>query len=562
VDKSRISRKDNDLNHESQDHNVYVKPDLKYRRLLRGTQDTLEVEWERDHFPEVFRPTTGDRVSVWGYWILDCGHDYKTEIHPPVGIAVHRARPIQIPSTALFRFPSGPGDDITLYFTDTVGTNVYVPGILTDIWFNRDSGEITSNCSTTGLHQPGHYDTSQGPAFEVQGDCIRGPSPINRIFTFNIYLPPKPELSGSAQVPLYFKVFDHPYGFSSGSNPQIVRAGPAATPYLSVTIDLRNFTGSRYARRIHAGWVLASPDNWGLKRWKVQLNALDVHNDADCNWCGKGDGDWRFWVNLNNSAQEWTKLFDCDGCVHGTMIFGGRPWQTGTASEVPTDRRLGSDVLLFPNQRIWIHTSGFEEDIFTSDDTGSVYDLKPQATAIYHAHSTCTSQTSSGCGEYTLHYQISAAAPIPSATLSFGAQTLLNDYFIGPNTTAPCLICQSNTHNWYPYDAMMAPSQPSIPLSTTLLFRMQPSLEKFALTDITIPDLYNVLSQTRQTRPQLVARVMRDLRRVVDQKLSSPRANESIADILILREAIPPDLWTQYFGDLRLYRVSLPLVIR
>ena len=43
VEKSHISR-DNPLNHDSQDHNVHVRPDPPFQHLLRGSQTLMEVE--------------------------------------------------------------------------------------------------------------------------------------------------------------------------------------------------------------------------------------------------------------------------------------------------------------------------------------------------------------------------------------------------------------------------------------------------------------------------------------------------------------------------------------
>jgi hypothetical protein len=376
VIQSRISRQDNPLNHHSQDQTFHVDPDPPYRRLLALGQRDLEIEWERNHLPEPFWPTPGDRVSVYGYWIHDCGHDFKTEIHPLVMIAVQRPRPIEIPENVLFRFLAPIGGDPVV---SNIGSNVYVPGIVTDIWFNQNSGEITDNCSTTGLHQP--YAGQLDSAVLIRSQCIPtpfrgGPSPLNRRFEFNIYLPPNPEVLVRAQgltphpIPFFRQTLEHPFGAAEGPEPTIEFMSAGNVDFLKVTVDLSSFTGAQYARRIVAGWVYPSPDNWGLKTWKLRLNSLDVHNDGDGSL--RGDGNWRFWVNTNNTDQEWTKLFDCDGCVHGTENFAGRPWQTGSLAEVLPDRSLGPDLLLFPSQRIWVHTSGFEDDTVVSDDTGAV----------------------------------------------------------------------------------------------------------------------------------------------------------------------------------------------
>jgi hypothetical protein len=51
----------------------------------------LAVEQERGLIPDDYRPRSGDRVAVFGRWIVDCGHDnWQSEIHPPVLTATAR----------------------------------------------------------------------------------------------------------------------------------------------------------------------------------------------------------------------------------------------------------------------------------------------------------------------------------------------------------------------------------------------------------------------------------------------------------------------------------------
>lgn len=551
VEKARISRKDNFLNHDSQDFNLDVRPDPAFRNLLRGSQGGLEVEWERRHFPEPFRPTPGDRVAAFGYWILDCGHDAKTEIHAPVGIAVQRARAVAIPNDREFLLPGN--NDVRPVISATAGTGIIVPGIVTDLFFNRESGEITNNCSSTGLHQPAQL--------LIKGACIRGPAPINRSYSFNIYLPARPQIAGGFPVPLYFASESHPAGFNTGPEPQIELIDPdGAVPYLRVTVDLRTFSGSRYARRIVAGWMLPAPDNWGVRRWRLRLDKVQVHDDGD--GITRGDGDWRFWLNTNNSTPEWTKIFDCDGCVHGAETFGGRPYQTGGAAEVSPDRSLGPDHLLFPSQRLWVHSSGYEDDPIVSDDTGSVNVLAPQESASYAIRSTCKAQTSSGCADYTLHVVILPGAAIPPATLTSAGQRLLDRYAIGPNTDATCLSCLEEPKAWYPFDAKLTPRSTPIVIAETPLFRMQTNLETNALTDITLDDLRSTLNAARTNAPEDLDVTMREMRAEVQAMLASPLRDEARQDVLSMRAGIPEDLWQKYFGDLPFYQSFMPLVTK
>jgi hypothetical protein len=80
---------------------VYVRPDPEYRFILAqdsereaGTDKglgnfaselagSLETEIEQWLIPVGFRPEPGDRISMTGRWVVDCGHDdWHAELHP------------------------------------------------------------------------------------------------------------------------------------------------------------------------------------------------------------------------------------------------------------------------------------------------------------------------------------------------------------------------------------------------------------------------------------------------------------------------------------------------
>lgn len=59
---------------------------------------TLGMETDHDLIPDSYQPHDGDRVAVFGRWIVDCGHGDKsgtpgwhTEIHPPLLVATGRS---------------------------------------------------------------------------------------------------------------------------------------------------------------------------------------------------------------------------------------------------------------------------------------------------------------------------------------------------------------------------------------------------------------------------------------------------------------------------------------
>src|SRR5207302_7405860 len=51
----------------------------------------LGVETDQDLVPLEYRAREGDRVAVFGRWIVDAGHsDFHTEIHPPLLLVTAR----------------------------------------------------------------------------------------------------------------------------------------------------------------------------------------------------------------------------------------------------------------------------------------------------------------------------------------------------------------------------------------------------------------------------------------------------------------------------------------
>ena len=54
----------------------------------------MAVEQDMGLVPEAYRPNNGDRVAVFGRWIIDCGHNnWQSEIHPPTVTVVGRSEP-------------------------------------------------------------------------------------------------------------------------------------------------------------------------------------------------------------------------------------------------------------------------------------------------------------------------------------------------------------------------------------------------------------------------------------------------------------------------------------
>src|SRR5437868_1747307 len=115
---SHPSNTDQPGSHTTFDFNSNLVVDRKYSYLLAGSPATktnnfageegageatgrLHYEWEMGTFPQFAWPADGDRTTLWGSWIWDCGHfsrgntitGEKTEFHPLNAVAVNRSNP-------------------------------------------------------------------------------------------------------------------------------------------------------------------------------------------------------------------------------------------------------------------------------------------------------------------------------------------------------------------------------------------------------------------------------------------------------------------------------------
>jgi hypothetical protein len=534
VNWSRVADLDNFLNHSSQDFEWKVLPDAPYRGLPQGEESTyLKTEAETGSLPALFRPTPGrsdhppDRTSAYGYWIIDCGHPnhLNTELHPPVGVAVQRPRPVQIPPS--FRaqgFPNG------------FGSNIWVPGVVTDIWFNKNSGRSGSCSVLTSLHQP-------LPRLPFPLDCLGNPHSLNRRFTFNVYLPRSPQQQAKdlgrnpPPAPLFIGT-EKLSGGTGGPEPtvqQVVEQRPDGNgvTFLRVTVDLSTLRDSTYARRLSIAWAYPSPDNWGASRWRVQLQRLQVFDDSEP--FPFDDGDWRFYFNTNNRDQEWTQLFSCDGCIEEKTYYMDNVrtgWSGGTGKNPRGPRGLGPDPVVFPGQPILVHTTGYDDEVL-GDDIGTVTEANPQETQSYV-------KTSS---HYRLSYLLSPLGSVGQANLTPEASALLRAYT--GSTGAQCGPVFLARAGQPPREC--APTTQTSAFSSKPVSRLE-SLAAFeneseegpgqALMTITPADLrrqFNSLSA--RERGQLLSEIRRDL-----QKVPSALRGDYNELVLTLDRALPDNL--------------------
>jgi len=536
VHSSHIAQNDNPLNHSSQDWNIHLKPDAPYRNLLNAdtNKDSIEVEWERDSYPEPFRPHEGDRISVFGYHILDCGHlqggiHARTEIHPPVLSAVHRPRVIQLPADAKLDLDR---DGVA---GETVGSNAWVSGVVSDVWVNANGGDITYAPTVGGVHvcQP----TSLGQPNDL-GPCIHGPSPLNRTFTFNVYLPKSPQkvaqelgMTNPKAAPLYYAVQRNPsYVGGSAPQPKIVPVDEGGLTYLRVTYDLTGYSGTSFGQQIVAGWVYPSADNWGVEQWRLAIPSVRVHDDAEWEF-PFDDGDWRLWVGTHSTKKSWFKLFDCDGCVESSTTYtpSSSTWVSGATG---ADGLLAGDVMLRPGDWIPLAATAWEDDpVWDTGGVGSLATLLPRIDGR-----TGSTRSEKGTGKYTVNWK-TIRVGASNASLTAAGTALKNDYrFSVAGSAVP-------------------------PSLTTVMSKAAVIEEEDDDDEVRAPDalailggvsLATVTTTISKSTPAQIDTMLRSLRAKIDVRIAkSAKAKSSVvAGLVKLSEAYPTAAWNARFGDL------------
>lgn len=518
VDGSQIAGSDNLLNHHSQDWNLHVVPDAPYRKVLNANQNKskIEIEWETNEVSEVMRPTIGDRVSVFGFHIIDCGHDedgngnFNTEIHPPVLWAVHRPRAFPIPSDQVLDLNRDGAAN------ETVGSNVFVGGVVTDVWANAYSGEITSG-DQSALHQPSTNGSDDGPA-------ILGPVDIRRAYTFNVYLPKSPQVVAKAwgktdakPAPLYFAVKRHPNAPADapmGPMPTIVPVTEGDVTYLRVTLDLTGYTGKKLAQQIEAGWIYPSPENHGLESWRLSVPSLKVRDDKDV-----GGGDWNFWLAGNGPGRRWTKIFSCSGCIDDdtTYYAGSSPWQGMSAGGAL------ADAWLFPSEPLRLFSTGFEDDSVEDDGIERMNAFPPKV------HGYASSVTTK---HYVANYSVARLGAV-TPSLTSAARALHDDYVLTGN-------------------GIVAP-----PPDVVAIFAAAPIEEEDEDEGGGIALLGGAMPAETQTSiakaplSEVDASLVR-LRAKIDARLAANPAARTrlLAGLAPVRDVVPTAAWNARFGDL------------
>ena len=305
--------------HRSYDLNFNVLPDASFRGLLGGSAvdatgnyaghgestGRVHVEREQASTPRFVWPERGDRVSLFGNWIWDCGHwaggGERTEIHPFRALWVARSHPVA---------SQAEGD---LFVTS-----------------DRSYAGIEADCA--------HL--AKGVAVTFQACLVVAPREQGAYgsYRFHLAVPPRPRESSRLVV----RVLD---AGSSKSAPRPRTAVGSNGVDVSLDVPVGRV---RVAARVLAGWTGGPPTDHVRVRFTRLLvrRAMDPGCANGQKTCGsketthgeqssKGPGEWNVYVDAAGSWRVWGSglLRARDGQVfHGGPVYDLRlrrrkPWR-------------------------------------------------------------------------------------------------------------------------------------------------------------------------------------------------------------------------------------------
>ena len=298
---SHVSREDFPAGHVTFDQNIELQLDAAdasflasgnyFAPNLHDGKPTLELEWETGSYPAWAWAGEGDRVVALGRWIFDCGHpdpipglkqgttipcltdadapagvpcigavfNYRSEMHPPQGVAVIRSG-----GAAMLR-DSGRA----------------VPVTRADVYVSADGGGAGDACVVT--HKTSLNAILGAPCFPLHAPLALLPpgaaAPLNsRDFSFDV---PLPAVSGGADPILDVIGRPTPALGTTPVTPQL-RVVPhleGANPHYEVTVLMTQPVGNHmptgFAATMLAGWqrLPASP----LVHLRVTLDGVTVN---------------------------------------------------------------------------------------------------------------------------------------------------------------------------------------------------------------------------------------------------------------------------------------------
>jgi hypothetical protein len=400
---SHASLEDSILEHRSYDYNGNLVPDRPYRYLIAGNaaQHTnnygpqegesfgrLHFEWEGATLPLWAWPTDGDRATLWGSWIWDCGHwetsanntggavaGEHSELHPLSGIAINRRTP----------YRSARGESETDAFISNEG----------------DASHAIEKCAlshhpVSGTAYPqydsGYKQCALNPANRLQ--------PLASTYRFFVPAPPRP----SRAARLRYRVVNRLRGGSGTQRIHIERNGLAVT----VTLHGAHHVVS-YGKSFFVSWSIAPRHK--PTALKVTLKSLLIRQ-ADPNPAvpDPSGAHWQLYLDLNGYWQRlnvWaprltTHVTDGERIAINHMIKiyvpnGAPVWFQVAGREC--DEPAGATILGIHTNILSPCPANTDEqnpnilDVFSNDDTGTILNVYRSAPASLGTHTSISRAT-------------------------------------------------------------------------------------------------------------------------------------------------------------------------
>lgn len=397
------------LQHDWYDYNANLVPDRPFRYLVAGTQagktnnfapspagttdeeyGRLHFEWETGTLPPFAWPTDGDRATIWGSWIWDCGHWSTTEnnaagsqttgehseLHPLNAIVVQRHAP----------FATKGAESQTDVFISNDGTKAYA----------------VEKCALA--HHPAdntRYDDGFGPCTQAKANRRQ---PLERRYRFVVPAPRKPAGGGR----LRYRIVNQIRGGSGHQRVKVTAHG------LDVTVT----TKTKYGKSFFVSWSKrgAKPDTLRLSLKSILIRQADpvpsVPDPTPPTWNLYLDLNGR-WQLLNDWAPALSGVHDGDIIpVNKTLTIqvpkAGGVWLQVSGRECDEP----ADTTVFGIYAPIIKPCGANRDeinpnvllLLTNDDPGTILDIYRSAAAAvgWHVGKAKAFQQFPGTGRATL----------------------------------------------------------------------------------------------------------------------------------------------------------------
>jgi hypothetical protein len=396
---AHASLQDSIRQHRSFDFTANLVPDPAFRYLLGGSptqrtgnfaptggeeQGRLHFEWESATLPLFAWPTDGDRATIWGSWIWDCGHwtsdsgavtGEHTELHPLNAIVVQRRAP----------YTSARGESEADVFVSSEG----------------DGAHAVERCALT--HSPlaggafSQYDAGFEPCATAVSNRVQ---PLASSYTFTVPAPPKPSRSARLRYRIVNRI-------GGGAGSQRVRVTARG---IQVTVRLRGESAPvRYGKSFYVSWSVppaSAPVPLNVTLKSILVRHADpnpaVPDPSGAHWALYLDlnGYWQLlngWVPRLTSGVRDGERFAVGRTVRIYVPHGARVWLQVAGREC--DEPAGKAILgVFANLLYPCPANTDEQnpnllDLFNNDDTGTILDTYRSAAAAIGTHTSTSVAT-------------------------------------------------------------------------------------------------------------------------------------------------------------------------